>query len=109
MLSNILRQLKDNLNGLLELIKNGLKDAWNKYKAILIGAGALILLIKLKDVIIDLLISGAKKTFQDAQKKDSELQAKEQEANTKANELVKKANEESKSKEPVGVDWYKKS
>lgn len=83
-------------------------ELWEKYKLFLIGFGLLILIVKFRSVIIDLLISDAHKKVDEAQKKDATLHQEENKANDEANRLRDEANKLSENKPKVDEDWNKK-
>lgn len=81
---------------------------WDQYKGFLIVFGILILIFKFREVIIDLLVSGAHKTVSDATKQDQILRDEEKLANYQANEFIKKAADAATNKPAVDEDWNKK-
>ena len=83
------------------------KDIWNDSKVFFIIFAIVIAIVKLKDVLIGLLVSGGKTTLDNAKKEDTALAAQETQANTSADQLVEKAKEESADKPPIGDDWNK--
>lgn len=84
-----------------------LKALWEKYKIYIIGAGALLALIKGKDLIIDLLVNNSKRTMDKAQKVDDQLAAKEDAAKATAQAFVDHAKKLEEDKKPVDADWNK--
>lgn len=84
------------------------KSLWNEHKLFFIIFGALILIVKFRDILIDILVSSANREMTDAKKQDASLAADENKANAQADELVKKAAEEPAKEKPVDDDWYKK-
>lgn len=83
------------------------KTLWNNHKLFLIFFGGLILIVKFRDVLIDILVSSSKKLLQDTKDKDTVLAGEEQKAKDDANALVQKAKEEPLKEKPVDDDWYK--
>lgn len=86
----------------------GFKELWNNHKLFLIVFGILIVVIKFREVLIDILVTSAKTLLANTKKESATLQAEQDEANKKADDLVKKAKEEPSKNEPSDDDWYKK-
>src|ERR1035437_2398125 len=97
------------LKAFLLKLNTGAKELWEKDKVFVIVFGLLILIVKFKDVLISLLVASAKRTVEDAQKKDATLATQESQANTQADALVQKAKDEASKETPVGTDWHKKN
>jgi len=89
----------------LEKINAPLNVLWNQYRLFFIGFGILILVVRFKDVIIDLLVANSKKTFDNAVKQDTILRNQETQYNNQANQLRNEANQLSENKPTVGEDW----
>jgi hypothetical protein len=89
-------------------LKMDAKTLWNEHKLFFIIFGALILLVKFRDIAIDLLVSGAKKEMADAKKEDAGLATDEKKANDAANQLVQQAKDEPLKEGPIDDDWNKK-
>ena len=87
-------------------LKMDLADIWNKDKAFLFIFGLLILIVKFKDLWIDLLLNSSKKVENKANQEDGSLASKENQAEQESDDLVKKS-EETKD-QPVNDDWYEK-
>jgi hypothetical protein len=85
------------------------KTLWQEHRLFFIIFGAVILLIKFRDIAIDLLVSGGKKTLTNAKKEDASLAVEENKDNAQANQLVEHAKELPAQEEPVKPDWYKDS
>ena len=98
----------EKLKALWAYIVNDLKVLWAKDKVYIIGAAVLLVVVKGRDIFIDLLVSNAKKTMSDAQKKDDQLAAQEKTANDAANKLIADAQKLGENKPPVGDDWNTK-
>lgn len=89
-------------------LKMDAKSLWEDHKLFFILFGLLVLVVKFRDIAIDLLVSGAKKETTAAKKEDSSLATDENNAKASADALVQKAAEEPAKETPVGDDWYKK-
>lgn len=98
----------DNLKALWAKIKAVASDLWSKYNIFLIIPAAILLIIKYRDLIIDILLNSSKRVEDKAKKEDSKLATEENQAKTQADELVKKAAEEPSKEQPVSEDWYLK-
>ena len=88
-------------------INQDAKDIWNSSKVFFIIFAIVIAIVKFKDILIGLLVSGGKAAVDDAKKKDTVLAAQETQANTDADKLVEKAKEEGADKPAIGDDWNK--
>lgn len=96
------------MSSLKEKFKMSLTDLWNNHKVFLIIFGVLILIVKFRGILIDILVSDGKRVMNDAKKKDAELAGQENKLKSDADELVKKAQEAPSKEKPVDVDWNKK-
>lgn len=94
--------------GFLDKFKLDAKTLWDNHKLFLIFFGALILIVKFRDVLIDILVSSSKKLLQDTKDKDKVLVNEENKAKDDAAALVQKAKDEPLKEKPVDDDWYKK-
>lgn len=92
----------------LQKFKTPLGTLWDNHKVFLIIFGLGILIFKFREVIIDLLVSSARKTVNEAQEKDTVLKAEQDQANDQADQLRKEAEALSKNKPTVDEDWHKK-
>lgn len=101
-------QLGQSWQNFKALCEKDLKSLWNEYRTVFILLGALILTVKFRDWLIDLIVSNGKRLFQNTQKKNDALQQKENQVNQQADDLVKKANDLPNQEQPVNDDWYKK-
>lgn len=90
-------------------INQDFKTLWNNNRIFLILLIPIILIIKFRNVIIDILVNASKQQIEDAQNKDAKLKTKEDQAKAQANQLVDEANKLGQQpQQPVDVDWYKK-
>lgn len=89
-------------------LKMDAKDLWNSHKVFFVVFGILILVVKFREILIDLIVSSSKKTLEDATKQDTQLAAEETKDKADADKLVEQAKEEPLKEKPVDVDWYKK-
>lgn len=89
-------------------LKLDAKTLWNEHKLFFIIFGALVLLVKFRDIAIDLLVSGGKKELTQAHQQDAGLAAQESAANTAANQLIQQAQQEPAKEGAVNDDWNKK-
>ena len=92
----------------IALLKADSVAAWNQNKALFIALGAIVLTIKFRQILIDIIVSGSKALMAKTQKKSDADQTKENQANAQADALVKDAQELPTKQEPVGDDWNKK-
>lgn len=81
---------------------------WKNHRWFLIGFGLLILVIKFREVIIDILVSSSKTVMNDARKNDAQLRNDQNQANDAANKLIDDANKMAENKPDVDEDWHKK-
>lgn len=92
----------------LEKLQAPVDTLWKEYRAFLIVFGIIILIVKFRDVIIDLIVGSAKQTVDNTEKKDAQLKSEEKQANDQANQLRQEANTLSDNQAPVTDDWNKK-
>lgn len=88
-------------------IDQDVKVIWQKDKLFFIAFFALIVVVKFRQGLINILIGSAKWIFDRTQEKDAKLQAEIKENNDKADKLVAEANSLPGQEKPVDVDWYK--
>ena len=84
------------------------KDIWNSDKAFFFLAGAIVLIIKFREVLISLLLSSTKHISDESKAEDATLAKKEDTANTQADALVKQADQLPTQEPPVDPDWSNK-
>lgn len=101
-------RIRASLDKFEALAAKDLGDLWQNYRGFLIAFGAIVLTVKFRDILIDLIVSSSKKMFQSAENKNNSLQLKEDKDNNQANALVKEAQALPSQEQPVDVDWYKK-
>jgi hypothetical protein len=90
-------------------VNQDLKTLWNNNRIFLILLIPVILIIKFRSILIDIIVNASKQQIQNAQNKDAKLKGKEDQANAQANQLVDEANKlGSQERPPVDADWYKK-
>lgn len=87
---------------------NQVKELWAKYSIFFIIVGALLLVAKFGNVLMDLLAYFSKKDVEAATKKSDQLKSEEDAANKQANDLVKKANDLPNQEGPVDENWDRK-
>jgi len=93
-----------------EKINSDLKTLWNNNRIFLILLIPLILIVKFRRILIDIIVNVSKQQVQDAKNKDAELKNKEDKANAQANNLISEADKlENQEHLPVDVNWYKKN
>lgn len=91
-----------------EKLSSSPADLWKNNKLFLIAFGAIILIIKFRSLLIDLIVSDSKKVFDNAKKQSDTLKSEEDSANKKANDLVASADKKLQEKPTVDEDWNKR-
>lgn len=94
--------------GIIAKASQDIKDIWAKDKGFFILFGALILTIKFRQILMNLIIGNAKALFNSAQKQSNQDQTKENQANTQANALEQQAEQLPSQEQPITPDWNKK-
>jgi hypothetical protein len=97
-----------NLKALWAKIKATVSDLWDKDKGIFILIAIAALIVKFRDIIIDILVQSSKNVQDKAEKKDAQLASQESDAKAQADQAVADAAAEPAKQEPVTDDWYKK-
>lgn len=92
----------------IDKFKSPISTLWDNHRTFLIIFGIAILIFKFREVIIDLLVSSARKTVSEAKEKDSVLKSEQNQANDQADQLRREAEALSKDKPKVDEDWNKK-
>lgn len=98
----------DKLRAFWAKINTDLQELWAKDKLFVAIFGMLILIVKFRNIAIDLLVSNGKQIANDAQKKDETLAAQENQDKAAADKLEEQAKEEPSKETTVDSDWYKK-
>jgi len=88
--------------------KLDLKTLWNEHRVFLIIFGILIIIVKFRDIFIDLIVSNGKKDIANTFKKDDSIKSEENTLNFEANDLVKESKTLPDNQKPVDLDWNKK-
>ena len=81
---------------------------WSDHKLFFIIFGLLVLIVKFREILIDILVKSTKDTMNDATKKDDKLKTEEDQAKAAADKLVEDAKNEPSKEKPVDDDWFKK-
>lgn len=92
----------------LDKLQMSPSELWSKYKVFLIVFGLLILILRFRDVIFDLLIKSSGRLIANSKKKSDQLQQDQNDANREANKLVEDAKKLGENKPLVDEDWHKK-
>jgi hypothetical protein len=98
--------VNDKIKAILDGIKSVLLTVWNNGKVVIGVLLSILAIVKFKDVLASILVSGGKKAVTEADKKDETLSKEESDAKAQAEALVAKAKAES-NQNPVGEDWNK--
>jgi hypothetical protein len=97
------------LKAFWDKLKQQAVDIWDKDKGLFFLVAVAALVVKFRDILLDILISGAKREETAAKKKDQTLASQENDLKAQADDMVKKAQEEPSNQKPVTDDWYKNS
>lgn len=89
-------------------LNSDIAELWKNNKLFLIIFGVLILVIKFRTIIINLLIENSKELMKKNKEKDKNLQQQEEDYKKQSEYFLEKAKESSKDKSPIKEDWYKK-
>lgn len=98
-----------NLKVLWGKVKAQLAGIWDKDRGFIILIGILAVVVKFRDILIDLLLNSGKRVEKNAQAKDAKLATQESDLKTQADALVVQAANEPKKEEVVDENWYKKT
>jgi hypothetical protein len=80
---------------------------WAEDRIFFIAFGVIILTLKFRTILINLIVTNAKSIFTKAQTQDDKLTTQENAEKTASNGLVQDAMQLPKSEQPVSEDWYK--
>jgi hypothetical protein len=106
-LKNAWAWLRYKASGLWSLAQKDVGSIWSENKVFFFLFGAVILVIKFRDVLINLLVSSGKAEVKSDEKKDQKLAKEADDANKQADALVQQAQKLEEDKKPVAEDWYK--
>ena len=107
-LQALLAQLRASLGTFGTKIGSDIGDLWEKDKAFLLIFGAVILTVKFRDIMINLIVRGGQSLFNTTQASTDKLEKQEQDDNSAADKLVQEAGALSKSNPSVEDDWNTK-
>ena len=93
---------------LWDRMNQSLGDLWAKDKAFLFLFGVIILIVKFRSILIDILVKSGKEEADKAKQENDKLLQQENQASTEADKLVEQAKNEPSKQQPVTDDWYKK-
>lgn len=100
--------MREKLKAFWNKLNADINELWQNDKIFVILFGLIILVIKFRQILIDIIVSGSKRLFENTQKSSDESKAKEDDYNSSAEKLIEDAESLGKSNPPVGDDWYKK-
>lgn len=83
-------------------------DLWEKDKLFFILFGVVILIVKFRSLLVDLIVSDSANVLKNAEKDDSALAKDEKANNQAADQLVQHAQQLSSQEGKVTDDWNKK-
>lgn len=92
---------------LWQRLKTQVTDLWDKDKGIFLLIAIAAVIVKFRDILLDLLINSAKRVDQNAQKQDSKLANQETQLKQQADAAVQQAAKDAPKDGPVSDDWYK--
>lgn len=99
----------DRLKAIWAKVKEQVAGIWDKDKGIFFLVALVALIVKFRDLIIDILVNSAKRVKENADKKDEKLAAEEIDLKKQADQAVQDAQNEPSKQQPVDDDWYKKN
>jgi len=100
--------IKASAQGFWTKVTSDVNDLWEKDKGFVIAFGLIILAVKFREILINLIVSSGKALFQSAEKQNTDLDNQENNDNTTADNLVKKANQLPNDEKPVDPNWNQK-
>jgi hypothetical protein len=89
-------------------LNTDVSELWNNSKIFVVIFGIIIVILKFRNVFMDLIVANAKDIFKDASQQGSELQDQENQNNQEADQLISDANEIGKDQPPISPDWNTK-
>lgn len=104
----ILASIKASAQGFWTKVTSDIDDLWEKDKGFVIAFGVIILAVKFREILIDLIVNSGKALFQNAEKQNTVLTNQEDSDNTAADNLVKQANQLPNYEKPVDPNWNQK-
>jgi cbb3-type cytochrome oxidase subunit 3 len=107
-LNLVLTKVKSVLNSFWVKVTSDVNSLWEQDKAFVIAFGLIILAVKFREVLINLLVASGKAIFQNAETKNTKLADQEDSDDLSANTLIKQANSLPNSEKPVDDYWNKK-
>ena len=99
--------LKANAQSFWTKITSDVGLLWQKEKGFVIAFGIIILVVKFREILINIIVSSSKALFQNAEKQSTKLDNQENKDNVAADNLVKEANQ-LPTDEPVDPNWNQK-
>lgn len=105
-LNNLWAKISQGWTNIKTLAENDLSTIWTEFRIPLILL-VVILTIKFRDLVINLIVGNAKKLFNNTQKQSQVLQTQENKDNQQANALVQEAENLSDTEKLVDENWNK--
>jgi hypothetical protein len=96
------------LKALWAKLNADISEVWKDDKVFVFIFGAIMLVIKFRNILMDLIVSNSQSIFKSAQKESSVDQQQENKDNAAATKLEQDAQKLSSSETPVTDDWNKK-
>ena len=78
---------------------------WQKEKGFVIAFGVIILVVKFREILINIIVSSSKALFQNAEEQSTKLDNQENKDNAAADNLVQQANQLPNDEKPVDPNW----
>lgn len=100
--------MEQKLQALKDKVKNLFSSLWNSNKLYFYLIGTVLIIIKFRELLINMLVSSSKVIFSSSQKKDDLLSSQEKTDNKEADRLVEEASKLPSEEKPVDENWYKK-
>lgn len=97
--------MKEKLQAFWAKLNTEISTLWENNKIFVIVFGALILIIKFREVIISFLVADSKRIFDNATKESDSLKKQQDSYNSSADKLVEEAKQLPNHEGPVGTDW----
>lgn len=96
------------LKAFWEKLNSDAKYLWDNDKVFFIGFSLVILVLKFRTILIDILVSNSEQIFNKTKTTDTSLSQEAQKDNATADQLVKQAEDLPKQEGVVDENWNKK-
>ena len=104
-IANAYASVKTSTGTFRSKLRTDIGELWQENKLFVFVFGALILVIKFREILINIIVANGKTIFNNATQQSAKDQKKEDQNNQDANALIKQAEDIGKNSPSIPDDW----